>query len=208
MTMRNDPLKFVNRHEYIQITGSKLPHWNQNDCVQFVTFRLADSLPQLKLQEYRQMREDWLRQYPLPWDDSVKEEYQNTLGIVIDKWIDAGYGECILKDKHIRDITADVIMNDQRCDIYALVIMPNHVHVLMTPREDNSVHEIVGRWKSVSSHIINKYIGKKGSVWERESFDRLVRNSQDFEEYMSYIIDNPKNLSSDWYTLVVVGQEK
>ncbi len=201
--MRHDPLKFVNRREYIQITGSKLPHWDQRDCVQFVTFRLADSLPQTKLLEYRQMREEWLSKHPKPWDKTMQEEYDNTLGYAIDKWIDAGYGECILRDKRVRDIVADVIMNDARCDVYALVIMPNHVHVLMTPREGNTTNAIVGTWKSVSSHLVNKLTGRKGNMWERESFDRLVRNALDFEEYMSYIIDNPQYLSSDEFTLII-----
>ena len=197
------PPKFVNLREYIHITGDKLPHWNQSDCVQFVTFRLADSLPQSKLMEYRQMREEWLRQHPKPWDKSVQDEYDNTLGFAIDKWIDAGYGGCILRDKRVRDVVADVIMSDERCDVYALVIMPNHVHVLMTPREGNTTHAIIGSWKSVSSHLVNKLQGMKGSMWERESFDRLVRNAQDFEEYMAYIVANPQHLLADHFTLLI-----
>ncbi len=201
--MRHDPLKFVNRREYIQIAGTRIPHWNQSDCVQFVTFRLADSLPQSKLQEYRQKRDEWLKTHPKPWDSSVQEDYDNIFVAVIDRWIDAGYGECILIDKRVRDILEDAIMHSDsiKYDIYAFVIMPNHVHVLMTPREGNTVQGIVGAWKRISSHGINTLLGRRGTVWERESFDHLVRNADDFMETLQYIVDNPQGMSPKWYTL-------
>ena len=201
--MRHDPLKFVNRREFIQIAGTRIPHWNQSDCVQFVTFRLVDSLPQSKLHEYRQKREEWLNTHPKPWDSSIQEDYDNIFGAALDKWIDAGYGECLLKDKRVRDALEDVIMHSDGMsyDIYAFVIMPNHVHVLLTPREGSTVQGIVGAWKSASSHVINTLLERRGAVWERESFDHLVRNVEDFKEYLQYIVDNPHGMSSEWYTL-------
>ncbi len=202
--MQHNPPKFVNRREYIQITGTRIPHWNQSDCVQFVTFRLADSLPQSKLQEYRSKREEWLSTHSKPWDTAAQEEYDNLFCAVMDKWIDAGYGECVLKDKRIRDVVTDVILYSDgvKYDIYAFVIMPNHVHILLTPRDGNTVQRIVGDWKSASSHKINILSDRKGAVWERESFDHLVRNADDFNGYLDYITENPKNLSPEWYTLV------
>ena len=202
--MLHDPLKFVDRREHIQVNGSRIQHWNQCDCVQFVTFRLADSLPQSKLQEYRNRRDEWLNKHPKPWTVSEQEEYDHIFGTTIDKWIDAGYGECLLKDKRVRDALEEVIMhsNGQRYDIYAFVIMPNHVHVLMTPREGNAVQTIVSAWKSISSHRINEILGRKGTVWERESFDHMVRNADRFDACMHYIMENPKNMPSDWFTLV------
>ncbi len=201
--MRHDPLKFVNRRKYIHITGTRIPHWNQNDCVQFVTFRLADSLPQSKLQEYRLKREQWLNTHPKPWDASVQEDYDNSFGAVIDRWIDAGYGACILKDKRVRDVLTDIMMHSDgiKYEIYAFVIMPNHVHVLMTPTDGNMVQGIVGAWKSASSHAINTLLGRRGIVWEHESFDHLVRNSDEFKGCLQYIADNPHGLPPDWYTL-------
>lgn len=201
--MQHDPLKFVNRREHIQIDGSRIQHWNQCDCVQFVTFRLADSLPQSKLQEYRNRRDEWLNKHPKPWTVSEQEEYDNVFATAIDKWIDAGYGECLLKDKRVRDALEEVIMhsNGQRYEIYAFVIMPNHVHVLMTPREDNVVQTIVSAWKSVSSHRINEMLNRSGTVWERECFDHLVRSTESFNAILRYIEDNPRNMPAEWFTL-------
>ena len=196
-------LKFVNKKEYIYINGNKLPHWNQSDCVQFVTFRLADSLPQAKLMEYKQIKDEWLANHPKPWDEATQEEYNNTIGYKIDKWLDAGHGSCMLKDEKVRKIVEDSILhfNGEKYNIHAYVIMPNHVHVLLSPVGDNPVQSIVGSWKKFSAHEINKMLNQTGSVWERESFDRMVRNDEDFEAKFNYIEANPKNLPSSFYTL-------
>jgi REP element-mobilizing transposase RayT len=197
--------QFVNKREFIQIEGTKIPHWNQVDRVQFVTFRLADSLPQLKLMEYRQEKELWLGQHPKPWDEAMQEEYDAMFTAKLDKWIDAGYGGCILKDSRVRDIVADSIMhlNGDRYDIYAYVIMPNHVHVMLTPRADCTVQHIVGGWKRYSSQQANKLLGHNALVWERNCFDRLMRSAADYDAHISYIVDNPQHLPSEWYSLFV-----
>ena len=196
-------LKFVNKKEYIYINGNKLPHWNQSDCVQFVTFRLADSLPQVKLMEYKQIKDEWLANHPKPWDEATQEEYNNTIGYKIDKWLDAGYGSCMLKDEKVRKIVEDSILhfNGEKYNIHAYVIMPNHVHVLFSPVGDNPVQSIVGSWKKFSAHEINKMLNRTGSVWERESFDRMVRNDGDFEAKFNYIEANPQSLPPSFYTL-------
>ena len=202
-------LKFVNKREHIRITGKKIPHWDQADCVQFITFRLADSLPQSKLQEYRLTKSQWLESHPKPWDTQTQKEYDKTFTAVMDKWIDAGYGECILKDKRVRDILTDVIMHydgDQYV-IHAYVIMPNHVHVLMTPTDGNTVKEIVGDWKKFSSRGINKMLNRQGRLWERESFDHLVRDAAGYTNTLSYIEGNPENLPQEWYSLYSPARE-
>ena len=197
-------LRFVNKKEYIYITGNKLPHWNQGDCVQFVTFRLADSLPQTKLDEYGSKKEQWLAEHPKPWNADTKKEYEEKIGNVVDKWIDAGYGECILKDERVRNVVANAILhfNGERYDIHAFVIMPNHVHVLLSTRGDNLVQDIVGSWKKFSAHEINKMLNRQGAVWERESFDHMVRDADSYQAKLSYIVNNPASLPSDYYTLV------
>ena len=203
MRKTTEPLQFVNTHDYIHITGNKLPHWNQQYCVQFVTFRLADSLPQEKLREYKEQKEAWETNHPRPWDEETKKEYDETFTAVIDKWIDAGYGECILAERNVRDIVSTAIMHfdGERYDIHAYVIMPNHVHVLLTPRQGSLVQEIVGNWKRFTAREINKRLGRSGTIWERNHFDHLVRNMDNFNETMLYINENPRHLPSANYTL-------
>ena len=198
-------LKFVNKREHITITGKKIPHWDQACCVQFVTFRLADSLPQFKLQEYRQTKSQWMESHPKPWDEQTQKEYDHTFTEVMDKWIDAGYGECILKDERVRNIVAEAVMHfdGDRYNIYAYVIMPNHVHVLMSPADGNSLQGIVGGWKRYTSSQINRLLNREGSVWERECFDHLVRNADEFYAHVCYIKDNPRNMQERLFTLFV-----
>jgi REP element-mobilizing transposase RayT len=70
-------------------------------------------------------------------------------------------------------------------ELYVACVTPDHVHLLLEPQpkeidadEKNvfwSLSEILQRVKSSTAHRINKERCATGSVWERESFDRLVR---------------------------------
>ena len=201
-------LKFVNSNEYIHIVGNKLPHWNQVGCVQFVTFRLADSLPQSKLLEYKEMKIRWECENPKPWDEQTQQRYNDTFTPTVDKWIDAGYGSCMLKDSKVRDSLSNVMMHfdGERYTVHAYVIMPNHVHALLTPMPGNTIQKIVGSWKQYATNEFKKYMDIKGSVWEHECFDHLIRNADYFSKTLLYIMNNPKHLPADAYTLYIQPQ--
>ena len=79
--------------------------------------------------------------------------------------------------------------------MYAAVVMANHVHLLFTALESEtgepfSLAEIMKGIKGVSARNINKLLGKKGSLWQDESFDRIMR-AEEFEFKRNYIIANP-----------------
>jgi len=86
-------------------------------------------------------------------------------------------------------------------ELYAACVMPDHVHLLFEPQvkdtnsEDRSVFwslpEILQAIKSSTAHRINKAAGTAGTVWERESFDRLIRSESDLQEKFEYICRNP-----------------
>ena len=86
-------------------------------------------------------------------------------------------------------------------ELYATCIMPDHVHLLFEPqvKEEGengesifwSLTESLHGIKSSTAHRINKLRGETGPVWERESFDRLIRSESDLEEKFSYICRNP-----------------
>ena len=73
--------------------------------------------------------------------------------------------------------------------------MPNHVHLLLTPviGEDGplSIPEIMQGIKSASAHRINKLLGRRGKVWQDESFDRAVRHDENPDCRVEYIMGNP-----------------
>ncbi|MBI2812700.1 MAG: hypothetical protein HYX71_00245 [Opitutae bacterium] len=79
--------------------------------------------------------------------------------------------------------------------------MPDHVHALLEPHprkktEDGApvfrpLNEILHSVKSFTAHEINKATGTSGPVWEKETFDRLIRGENDLMEKFLYIVNNP-----------------
>ncbi|WCJ57904.1 alanine--tRNA ligase-related protein [Fontisphaera persica] len=90
---------------------------------------------------------------------------------------------------------------EKRYFLYAACVMPDHVHLLIEPQikqEDASgtpvfwsLTEILHGIKSFTAHQINRLRGADGPVWEKESFDRLIRGQADLEEKFHYICQNP-----------------
>src|SRR5882724_10134964 len=86
-------------------------------------------------------------------------------------------------------------------ELYVACVMPDHVHLLFEPqiKEETqkgesvfwSLPEILHGIKSSSAHRTNKQRGSTGPVWEKESFDRLIRSETDLQEKFHYILRNP-----------------
>jgi cobyrinic acid a,c-diamide synthase len=195
--------QFVDTSQYFHITNDKLPHWHQEDKTVFVTFRLADSLPQSKLQELQAFKAQWLREHPQPWDDNTRNDYEKSVRQKTDRWLDQGYGSCILALPDVRKMVADALLAKHGTSywLHHFVIMPNHVHLLVTPIGNNSLTKTFGGIKQYTARIINLDRGTKGDVWQRRTFDHLVRNESQYERCISYIKDNPKYIPSGTFTL-------
>ena len=78
----------------------------------------------------------------------------------------------------------------RRYQLHAFVVMPNHVHLLVTP------HVIATRWlgplKGYTGHLANQVLGRAGKpFWQDESYDHLVRGDAEFERIRAYIEQNP-----------------
>ena len=194
---------FVDMSQHITIKSDYLPHWHQQGKTQFVTFRLADSLPQEKLQELDDYKKDWLKLHPQPWDKQTAYKYEQEVRKKTEKWLDAGYGSCILGRSDIRKIVSDSLFhfNNTHYYIHHFVIMPNHVHLLITPIGENTINITLGKIKRYTANAINKVLGTKGEIWQRLIFDHMVRDQSSYEKFVNYINDNPRNLSTDKYTL-------
>ena len=76
------------------------------------------------------------------------------------------------------------------CFIDCVVIMPDHVHMIFKPYDAWRLPRIMQRIKSVSSYEINEAMGRRGPLWQDESFDRILRKG-DLDEKRTYICDNP-----------------
>ncbi len=84
----------------------------------------------------------------------------------------------------------------ERYEAHAVVVMPDHVHVLVSPYVKSegvwhSISEILDSIKRHSALVINQARGQQGQLWQDESFDHIIRNSDDYFEKLRYIIENP-----------------
>jgi REP element-mobilizing transposase RayT len=71
------------------------------------------------------------------------------------------------------------------------VIMPDHVHLLITPNEGIELPRIMRGIKGVSARQINDLRGSNGEVWQDECFDRIVRDQNELDEKLNYMLNNP-----------------
>jgi REP element-mobilizing transposase RayT len=83
-----------------------------------------------------------------------------------------------------------------RLRMHAAVVMPEHVHLLLTPLGDAEgrpylLQEILKLIKGTSARSVNRLVGRASPVWQEESFDHVLRSDESFEEKMEYIRQNP-----------------
>jgi REP element-mobilizing transposase RayT len=178
----------------VDITQRNLPHWQQEGVPYFVTFRLADSLPQAKLQQWHQEKEAWLKRNPPPWSEAQQAEYAEQFPHRLNEWLDAGAGSCLLKEATAGKIVEDALhhFDGERYSLDHYVVMPNHVHALVAPQPGFKLPDILHSWKSFTAHQINKALHRKGTLWFDESYDHIVRSRQQLEFYRAYIRENPQ----------------
>ena len=149
-----------------------LPHFDSQDIVQFVTFRLADSLP----------NEAALRLSTAAKPETLRDDF-----------LDEGWGACWLRHERIARLMeqALLIFDGQRYRLRAWTIMPNHVHVLLSITPGRSLGSIVGSWKRFTARESNVVLGRTGEFWQRDRWDRFIRNEEHYSSTVSYIDHNP-----------------
>lgn len=179
--------------EVHQSLRKNLPHWSQSGCTYFVTFRLADSIARSRIDEYQALRENWDSHHHSPYSQKEQEQCDRLFSNQVNAWLDEGAGSCILRRPEISKIVADTLghFNSKRYELGEWVIMPNHVHALVTPLPGFELKSILHSWKSYSAHQINKHLRTNGTVWKKESYDHIVRDHEEFIRIRDYIHNNP-----------------
>ncbi|HEX9982935.1 MAG TPA: transposase [Thermoanaerobaculia bacterium] len=71
------------------------------------------------------------------------------------------------------------------------VVMPDHVHLLITPYAGCTLPAALKAIKGNSSRRANRVMTRRGTLWEEESFDRILRKDEDLTRKAEYILDNP-----------------
>jgi putative transposase len=200
------PFRAFNEHGEVRIYDHGiLPHWRQADCTYFVTFRLADSIPKRLLQEIEYERTRWLQARGIDpeganWrcrfatlPTAEQRQYERLVERLVDTSLDECHGCCALRHPAVGKKVAAALefFHGSRVLTGDFVIMPNHVHVLLTPSAGFELEDILHSIKSYTANQINRALDRTGRLWQRESYDHILRDPQQLEAYQQYIAANP-----------------
>ena len=98
-----------------------------------------------------------------------------------------------LKEPEIAQIVEDALLHfeGERYLLMAWTIMPNHMHVLIEPKDGYVLGDIVSSWKRFSARKANRQLGRDGPFWQSDYWDTYIRNERHFNSTISYIENNP-----------------
>jgi REP element-mobilizing transposase RayT len=173
-----------------------LPHWKTDNAIYFVTFRLADSLPRklaLDLGEERRTIETATKVGIATPADAARLEKLRAILRKAERCLDGGLGECHMRNRRIAQTVVDALrhFDGKRYRLIAWCVMPNHVHVVLSPCEGHQLQDILHAWKSYSAKAANQLLARTGHFWQREYFDHLVRNEASLSRIVQYVLENP-----------------
>ena len=100
---------FYTPEDEVTVTRHLLPHWHRDGTYCFITWRMADSLPQGLLDEWKLEKEKWIQNHPKPWDDEEMQAYAERFHDHIDDWLDKGHGSCSLRYPKQRRLLEDAL---------------------------------------------------------------------------------------------------
>lgn len=164
-------------HWFRRVYRRNLPHWHPHHAAVFVTWRLFGSFPRRPA-------------VPAITEENAEQAFRD-LDVHLDR---AEFGPTWLAWPPIANILVETIRAAEAeralCTLHAFVVMPNHVHVLITPLKPLSA---VTKWiKGASARRTNLLLARTGEpFWQDESFDHWARNWQQFEKIRKYIWNNP-----------------
>jgi putative DNA methylase len=158
------------------LSRRRLPHISATNRAVFLTWRLHDSLPAN-------------RAFP-PGSLTSGQAFA-----AMDRLLDnLGSGPTYLRQPHIADMLVEAIQYNaetlRQYVLHAFVVMPNHVHVLITPVVP--LPKLTKSLKGITAKRANAVLGLMGiPFWQDETYDHVVRDGQEFERIRNYIEDNP-----------------
>ena len=157
--------------------SKNLPHFDAQGTQQFITYRLRDSLP-------AERRSEWEMLLKIE-DDSEKRKR-------LEAYLDRGLGACRLRQPRVAEsVQGNLWHHDGGAyRLLAWVIMPNHVHALIEVWRV-PLGKILQAWKSYTAKEANRILGREGSFWAEDFFDRYIRDEEHLQRAIHYIENNP-----------------
>ncbi len=201
---------------------NRLPHIAPIGTSFFVTFRLADSLPQNIIRALKKEMDDAIadlkKRKPVGYQAKILEQKKLFFGKYDHQLDYEPYGKCYLKQDEVAQIIKNKLheLDGDKYNLLAYTIMPNHVHVLFDtsiqitdskgfimdeiPENFTQLHEIMRQIKGSTAYYANKLLGRTGAFWMKDSYDHYIRDDKDFNNTLQYILLNPVNagLVKNW----------
>ncbi len=165
-----------------------LPHIQTDNCVLFITYRLAFSLPKQFISDYQEIKKKKNKQSDFEYYDEFIGSYSDSPKFLNDDKVAEIVKECF----HF--------WHNKRYELICYCIMPNHIHILIKPLQDEEgryylLNKIVYTWKSFTAKKINLVIGKSGKIWCDEHYDHVIRTEEEFRNTVLYVMNNPVKAS-------------
>ncbi len=179
-----------------------LPHFQPPGATLFVTFRLADSLPVAVVRQLAHEAEVCRQAIQALTDDKEREaalyaEHRRQFGRFEALLDHPQWGQAWLRDPRVADCLA-TILHEADGRLYTLdayCIMPNHVHLVMTPLPCADGYQplprILHHIKGASASEANLLLERKGTFWQSESYDHVVRTPEELRRIVAYVLLNP-----------------
>lgn len=198
-------LHFFDRNEDYTVCERKLPHWIQPGVICFVTFRTYDSMPVAVVRQWSEERSAWLLRHGIDskhpgWvhelrrlSPAIQTEFYRNFSARWHSELDRCHGAGVLRQRELAEIVSDSLLHgdEDKYHMTDFVIMPNHVHLLASFRDDQSLLKQCESWKHWTATQINRKLSQKGRFWQQDGFDHLVRSEHQFLNFRRYICDNP-----------------
>ncbi len=108
-------------------------------------------------------------------------------------WLDQGYGKCFLSHPEVAAKIQSALLHfhEVKYILHAWVIMPNHLHLLLSLLKGYHLNQVVRDFKKYSARMCNKILNRHGEFWYRDYYDRYIRDAMHYNNSLSYIHHNP-----------------
>ena len=133
-------------------------------------------------------RDRWEDEHPDKNEDDWRD-YAKDVMRMTERWMDEGYGACHFRKPNLATVMADALRfyEDSKCSVLCFIVMPNHVHAVMSPLAGNELEEVLQRMKGWVARQINRELGQKSTIWAQESYDRIIRDEEHLFRAVQYV---------------------
>ncbi|HEX8425794.1 REP-associated tyrosine transposase [Hymenobacter sp.] len=167
----------------------------------FITFRLAGSLPRIVLERMRAHWEMLDVQRTAPEDTYARQRrYFGRFDKLLDS---ADIGPTWLRMPTVAELVQNALhyYDSKGYQLVCYCLMPNHVHLIVSlPDDARPLARTLQSIKSYTAARANALLGRNGRFWHRESYDHIVRDADEMQRIISYVLENPvkAGLISNW----------